>query len=237
MTNSNLKFKTIVKDRLFYNRYRYCISFELDEVSCLRELNHGYIDRMIERRRVWREVSLQKWINNSVGLKSSKNILTRRFKDITEDTVKNLHDIADILLETQSDFKLVTSASFGWIYSNNYELMQRLNQESCLEYKGLSQAVINRPANTIKLKNPQHQHRGYFKTLKLTNTQKHALASFLKNQADTIRLSPSLDTWLTVPLNRTQDYFFIDYNENSWATMLSLVHPGLLRKTVDLIAA
>ena len=51
LTNLNLKFKPVVKDRLFYDQYTYCIGFHLDEVSCLRELNHQYIDVIIDRRR------------------------------------------------------------------------------------------------------------------------------------------------------------------------------------------
>ena len=94
--------------------------------------------------------------------------------------------------------------------------------------------MINRPQNTIYLKNPQHQFRSYFKITKLTQDQKTHLTGFLLNQ-HTVRLSPALDEWIVGPFNRTQDYFFVDHNEMSWLTMLGLVRPGLIRKTQHII--
>ena len=233
LINSNLKFKTVAKDRLFYDLYQYSVSFHLDEVSCLRELNHHYIDTVIERRKVWREVAQQRWVNNK---QLGKSILTRRSKDITEETVTNLHDLTDILLRSRVDFKLVTSMSTAWIYTNDLTLLNKINDIDFLMWKTYGQVKIDRPKNTIRLKNPRHLHRGYFKNLKLTDQEKTQLTNFFVNQGNAIRVSPALLNWTKQKFHRTQDYFFIDYNEESWLTMLSLVKPGLIRKTVELIA-
>ena len=234
LINSNLKFKTVAKDRLFYDLYQYSVSYHLDEVSCLRELNHHYIDTVIERRKVWREVAQQRWVNNK---QLGKSILTRRSKDITEETVTNLHDLTDILLRSRVDFKLVTSMSTAWIYTNDMTLLNKINDIDFLMWKTYGQVKIDRPKNTIRLKNPRHLHRGYFKNLKLTDQEKTQLTNFFVNQGNDIRVSPALLSWTKQKFHRTQDYFFIDYNEESWLTMLSLVRPGLIRKTVELIAA
>lgn len=234
MINSNLKFKQIVKDRLFYDRYQYCVSFQLDEVSCLRELNHTYIDAVIERRRTWREVSLQRWTNANIA---GKTIVTRRVKEITDEIVENLHTLTDILLRSCVDFKLITSVSSAWIYTNNIGLLDTINDNDFLIWKTYTEAQIDRPKNTIKLKNPKHTHRSYFKNLKLSEHEKTQLLNFLSNQQDQIRISPGLQTWSEQKFHRTQDYFFIDHNEESWLVMLSLVKPGLIRKTLELIAA
>ena len=111
-----------------------------------------------------------------------------------------------------------------------------LDQFDFLTKKYYSQAKVDRPKNTIKLKNPKHQFRSYFKITKLTDVQKTHLTGFLLNQK-TVRLSPALDEWIVGAFNRTQDYFFIDHNEMSWLTMLSLVRPGLIRKTQQIIPA
>ena len=233
MINLNQQFKLVLKDRLFYNRFEYAIGFHLDELSCLRELDHGYIDDMIERRRAWRDIAQQRWqrSNNTFG-----NILTRRQKDITEKTVEDLHVLADLLLATPIDFKLVVSANQGYIYTNDCSLIDQLTDLECLTQKDYSRAVVTRPRNTIRLKNPKHQCRSYFKIAKLTDEQKIHLTGFLLNQK-TVRLSPALNEWIVGPFNRTQDYFFIDHNEMSWLTMLSLVRPGLIRKTMQIIPA
>jgi hypothetical protein len=227
------QFRPVIKDRLFYNRFEYVLGFTIDEASSLRDLGHEEIDLTIERRREWREIALQRWQkgNNTVG-----NILGRRRKEITDKTVEDLHALANILLTTNSDYKLTVSVNQGHVYTNDLTLIDQLDQLSGLERKSYSQAQINRPKNTVQLKNPRHAFRSYFKTTKLTTEQKTHLTGFLLNQP-TVRLSPALDEWIVGPFNRTQDYFFIDHNEMSWLTMLSLVRSGLIRKTMQIIAA
>jgi hypothetical protein len=234
LTKTTQQFKSIVKDRLFYNRFEYVLSFTLDEASSLRDLGHKEIDRTIERRREWRELSLQRWHKTGTILGKQHNSLGRRQKEITDATVKNLHALAELLLTTPIDFKLVVSANQAHVYANNLTLFDQLDCINGLESKSYSRADINRPKDTIQLKNPKHQYRSYFKITKLTGVQKTHLTDFLLNQK-IIRLSPALDKWIVEPFNRTQDYFFVDHDEMSWLTMLSLVCPGLIRKTMQII--
>lgn len=231
LINSNLKFKQVNRDRLFYERFHYSIGFYLSEVSCLRELNHEYIDTIIARRRQWREISLQRW---SQGF-PNKNILTRKPKDISDDTVKNLHELTDLLLNSGVEFKLITSVSTAWLYTNNLKLINQVDQLSFIQSKTYSQAQVTRPKDTIRLKNPKYQHRAYFGSHKLTLEEKQNLANFFRNQQDYVRISPSLETFFKLSFHRTQDYFFFDYSEDSWTLMLSLIRPGLIRKTLDII--
>lgn len=230
MTNSNLKFKKISKDRLFFNRFQYGISFELDEVNAITSLDHEEIDDIIERRIAWREVSIQRWNNGG-----KNTIMSRRWKDITGDTLQNLHDLCDFLLSATHNYKLVTSASDAWVYTNDLEFIKQLSGLKILGNKKYREAVIDRPQNTISLKNPKHQHRSYFAAVKLSLEEKTQLHNFLNNQTE-IRCSPGLAMWFDLTFHRTQDYFFVDHNGENWLLMLALVRPGLIRKTVDLIA-
>ena len=152
MINSNLKFNPVVKDRLYYDLYQYSIGFHLDEASCLRELNHQYIDSVIERRREWREISQQRW--NKVNWSSGRNAVGKRTREITAETVKNLHDFTDILLRSRVEFKLITSVSNAWVYTNDAKLLEDLNRVDFLIDKKFTQVVVNRPRNTIQLKTP-----------------------------------------------------------------------------------
>jgi hypothetical protein len=235
LTKTAQPFKSVVKDRLFYNRFEYSIGFALDEASCLRELSHEEIDRTIERRKEWRSIAMQRW-NKTGTILGRQHILARRRKEITDETVENLHTIAEILLTSFVDFKLVVSGNQGHIYTNEPVFIHQLDQLPFLTQKYYTQAQVNRPRNTIQLKNPRHQFRSYFKITKLSDEQKNHLIGFLLNQK-TVRLSPALDQWIIGPFNRTQDYFFIDHNEMSWLTMLALVRPGLIRKTQQIIQA
>ena len=239
LTKSIQQFKLVVKDRLFYNRFEYSIGFHLDEASCLRDLGHDQIDDMIKRRIAWREITQQRV---SGSTKSSLfgnppySIISRRQKEITEKTVSDLHDLADLLLSASVDFKLVVSVSNAHVYTNDRKLIDQISNLSGVTQTYYTRAVVCRPKDTIQLKKPQHAFRSYFKMVKLTDEQKLQLTNFLANQY-TARISPALGAWLNLKFNRTQDYFFIDHNEMSWLTMLSLVRPGLIRKTMQIIPA
>jgi hypothetical protein len=210
------------------------MSFQLDEVSCLRALDHVSIDRLMKRRQEWREVAEHRWLN---AKQNTGVTVRRRGKLITEDTINNLHTLAEVLLTTDKDFKLVVSANQAWVYTNDPVLFDCLDQLLILQCKTYFQAQVNRPPNTVQLKKSNYSFRSYFRFSKLTALQKDQLVDFLINQQTQVRLSPSLKTWINQPFNRVQDYFFIDYKTASWTTMLSLVHPGLIRKTLQIILA
>jgi hypothetical protein len=206
------------------------MSFELDEVACLRDLNHGNIDTTIQKRKTWREMTQQRWVNN----KRPTNVNINR-RPITQDTVKNLHKVAEILLTTPVDFKLVVSVNQAWVYVNNLDLIDQLDNLPVLQHKIYNQVQINRPRDTLRLRNSNYKFRTFFRLIKLTTEEKRTLAMFLNNQQRHVKLSPSLKKWILNPFNRLQDYFFVDYTASSWLTMLSLVHPGLVRKTLHII--
>lgn len=223
------KFNTIAKDSLFYGRWQYCMTFTLQEVSALKTLEHSYIDSIIERRVSWREISIQRWRG---GHTHSRHI----WDEITPEVVANLHELADMLLATTVPYKLVTSVNRAWVYSNDLGLFKLLSANQNLLDQNFTEAIITRPKNSIKLRNPKHTHRSFMRSIKLLDHEKTRLVNFFNNQPS-IRLSPAFEAWLMTPFNRSQDYFFIDHSGESWLVMLSLVKPGLIRKTLDIVSA
>jgi hypothetical protein len=188
---------------------------------------------MIERRIAWRRVD--QTLTHS-KFNTPVTILSNQLNKITETTVENLHTLTEVLLTSSSTFKLVVSAFTGYVYTNDRMLIEQVTKSPGVANIEYSQAVINRPKNTIQLRNPKYQWRSYFKVGKLTAEQKAHLKNFLANQTG-VRISPALTQWINYKYTRTQDYFFIDYNESVWLTMLSLVQPGLIRKTLEIIPA
>ena len=202
-----------------------------------QELDCERIRHMLERRKEWREIAQERWATLGQKHSAQHTILTRRWNEITDQVEQDLYNFADILRNSGVDLKLVVSANSGWVYTNSVELISQLKPMRMLTGKKYSEAVVDRPKNTIKLQNPRHQYRSYFKITKITNQQKDMLINFLNNQQSSIRISPALLEWTTSAFYRTQDYFFVDHNEMSWLTMLGLVHPGLIRKTQQIIQA
>lgn len=229
---NNPKFGSVKKDRLFYDRFEYCLGFYLEEASCLRMLDHAGIDDLIQRRRQWREIAQQRWVNNrqQYGI-----ILGRQVREITDQTVKDLHTVADALLTTRFEFKLVVSVNQAYVYTNDLVLIDQLDAIPELLFKTYTQAKISRPKNTVQLKKSKYKFRTYLKSLNLTAVEKDQLETFLINQQQNVRLSPALQNWVDLPFTRTQDYFFVDHETQHWTTMLSLVRSGIVRKTMHII--
>lgn len=229
---SNKRFSTVKKDRLFYDRFEYSMGFHLEEASCLRVLDHAGIDDLIQRRRQWREIAQQRWNN---GQQHHKIILSRHSREITDQTVKNLHTVADVLLTTSIEFKLVVSVNQAYVYTNDLTLIDQFDSIPELLFKTYTQARVSRPKNTVQLKNSPYKFRTYLKPLHLTAIEKDQLETFLINQQQNVRLSPALQNWIDLPFTRTQEYFFVDHESEKWLTMLSLVRPGIIRKTMHII--
>jgi len=229
-----LQFRPVPKDSYFYGKYRYCITFTLDEVNALKSLDHQYIDAIIQRRILWREVAQQRWTN---GVQNAKHtILSKRYKDITDKTLEDLHNFADLLISTSTEFKLVTSVNQGWIYTNVVSFIKKIKSLNYLKNKDYTEAIVSRPKGTIKLQDPKHTHRSYLKSIKLTGQQKQNLINFFANQLDHVRVAPAFNKFLIEsPYLRTQDYFFIDHVGESWLVMLNLIYPGIIRKTMEIV--
>ena len=153
LTSPTLPFKTVAKDRLFYDQFEYCIGFHLAEISALRQLDHAQIDDVIERRKQWRELAQQRWVK---GQRSHGTIMSRRWRDITDVTQANLHSLADVLLTTGASYKLVVSVDQGYVYTTDLTLINHLTAMPELSHKTYTQAKIIRPKNTIQLKNPRY---------------------------------------------------------------------------------
>lgn len=230
---TSLKFNPVRKDRLYYDRFEYSMGFYLEEVSCLRDLDHDKIEYMIQRRRVWREMARQRW----KGQKAATILGMAYGREITDEVIENLHALAEMLITAPEDFKLVVSINQAHVYTNDLILINRLDRMSILQYKTFAQAQVTRPRNTVALKRPQHQFRSYFRLLNLTAQQKDHLSAFLENHKASVRVSPALQEWAAMPFNRIQDYFFVDHDSETWLTMLNLVVPGSIRKTVNIVPA
>lgn len=228
------KFKPVAKDRLFYDRFQFCLAFEVAEASALRDLNKDKISRLLQRRREWRQIGLERWLTQG---HANTNILnSRSYREVSDGAEPNLHALSDIMTNSGAEYKLVTSINSAWLYTDDQALIDCVSSCKFIRNIKRTQAQINRPKDTIRLQNPKHQHRSYWCCVKLTEKEKTNLRNFFNNQPD-LRPSPGLLAFFSSPFYRTQDYFFMDYNELSWLTMISLIRPGLIRKTSQLIGS
>jgi hypothetical protein len=194
----------------------------LQEAGCLRKLDHAAIDHVVSVRREW------------VGRLKDYYSANRA---ITNDVVKNLHSMCDVLINTKRQHKLIIEHGQIRVYTNEPELFTEIiDAVPGLKYPAYTQAVIDRPRDTICLKESAYTHRTYLRSVITTEQQKRSISNLLKKQ-EGIRLSPGLKDW-TLHTNWrgwTESYYFVDHNDTGWMTMLSLVYPGLIKNTIQII--
>jgi hypothetical protein len=196
----------------------------MDEMSCVRDLNHQIIDRMIDHRNTWRQRSPNfggSWVS--------------RRGQITEQQRVNCHAMCDFL-QNQQDYKIVVSGDWGYFYTSDLDKIRIMESLDYILPLGIKRSKLDRPRDTLIIKNSKHEFRTYFRSQRLEERQRISLVDFLSNQ-DSIRLSPSLEQF--VKLNEkhyyVNDNFFIDHDGMGMITMLGLVLPRATRKTVKLI--
>ena len=194
----------------------------LREAGCMRKLDHAAIDHVVSVRK--------EWIGRLHDYYSSN-------RAITDDAVKNLHNMCDVLINTKRQHKLIIEHNQIRVYANEPELFTEIiDHVPGLKYPTYTQAVIDRPRDTICLKESAYTHRTYLRSVVVSDQQKRSISNLLKKQ-EGIRLSPGLKDWTLHNNWRgwTESYYFVDHTDTGWMTMLSLVYPGLIKNTIQII--
>jgi hypothetical protein len=194
------------------------------------------VDEAIVRRNQWS----QKVLANRATPFGFPSLYQSAIKSMSIDDAsrQKLHELADILHNNINDVKLVVSYNKGWLYTNTISTINEINNLPFIHNKSYSEAIINRPRNTVKLKNPKHSHRSYFKLHSLTVNQAEAIINFFTNHLGYVAPSGALKEWInSSDHSHLREHYFVDYTGESWLVMLSLVCPGLIRKTLTIVSA
>lgn len=227
---SNLKTKIVARTDLWYGRYDHCLSFFLNEASCLRGLDHDYIDRTLEIRTRWG----QKMTRPSPG--SWRGAWTPI--EITDHTRYALHDLCDRLVGEDRDHKITIFGDWVYLYCSGRSLIDDI---AGLEYlnparMGISRVKLIGEPGTVCVKNPQHAWRSYLRYRVQTAEQAARLRDFFSRQPD-LRFSPALKKWIDDDWKNVNNYYFFDHDNRGILTMLALIDPRLIRKTLPIVAA
>jgi hypothetical protein len=73
------------------------------------------------------------------------------------------------------------------------------------------------------------------KSKSMTITEKRNLKKFINDNAWHLRLNVGLERFVTNNSSRLRDYFFIDFQDKRLLSLLELMIPGTIRKTMDII--
>lgn len=227
MPTESLLYKVETDDRssLYYNQYEWCITINISEASCLRYLETVRFETAVRNAKYWAEND--KW--------------TDRVWSMTKETA--LRETRDLLLSETAPFKTVVSFMTVSVYTNHRDLADRLVTlgNDGVRVRLVRQAVISRPANVVKLRESKYAYRTYFGERKYTREQKDMLLNFLNSRKDTLHPCGSLMSWLTSQFpgyvrnsSYSRSHYFVDHDHPNEGTMISLVMPGIVRKTMPI---
>jgi len=225
MLTESLLYKVELDHRssLYYSQYEWCITINISEASCLRYLGSAQFESAIRNAKHWAEND--QW--------------TDRSWSITKETA--LRETRDVLL-SETDLKTVVSFNTVCIYTNRCRLADRLMAlgNDGVHMRLVRQAVISKPAGVVQLRESKYAHRTYLRERKYTREQRLMLDNFLNARKGTLRPCDALIAWLKggsgfrYNLNYSRAHYFVDHDHPNEGTMLSLVLPGIVRKTMPI---
>jgi hypothetical protein len=212
-------------DRLFYDQYHYGIDLHMEDISCMRGLDKLPDDYCTE-------------ITHRYHQRYHWTYIYRDHNDHTaqdHERLESLHKLAELLNTYRTEIKLVVSGNYGYVYTNNVQLLLSVITNFSQHVRQLRHACIVRPKNTVSLRNSPHQYRTYFREKSINQTEKQQLLTFLQTQTEW-RVSKALLKRLTrfSPMWMSRSYF-VDHNTESEVVMLNLIVPGILQMTMPVV--
>jgi hypothetical protein len=211
------------------------MTWQQDEIGCVRSLD---------------QKKMQSHIRVRMEYEHSRNSHYQRYGEkfeskFTTRCCDNLEGMRALLATETPPKKMVFFNNFLTVYTNNLGLHGRLMACDWIESVDLKRAELNLPPDTILLKNPQYQYRTYFRGRSLGKTQKARLAAWVNTQGDDVAASKSLREFLDIETrptrvywwrnDATESYYYIEHNSLQYETMLSMVCPGMVRKTLPIV--
>lgn len=217
---------------LYYSQYEYCVTLHISNASCLRDLQPVRFEAAIRNAKSWDE-------------QERGGAFQNRGRDVWEHTNKEsaLRETRDILLEQAGTYKAVISYNVLSLYTNNRKLADRFIKldNFAVRLHLVRRAVITKPAGVVQLQESQHGYRTYLRERKYNKDQRDMLLNFLNSREGTLRPCGALMSWLRqqpkyylANLNYSRSHYFVDHDHPNEGTMLSLVLPGIVRKTMPI---
>jgi hypothetical protein len=201
------------RDRLYFDRYQYRLTWNLPNASLLRCRDLEDMAFTVDRRRRFMRME-------AVGVESVKKV----FETLPQITVP---------------YKKVINYSELTIYTNQpQEVVDQLTPHMPFRVYTLAQAQVTLPRDVVLLTNPQHSLRTYLRDRRLDTVSGEQLRRFFLARIADWGYSDNF-TWRlqhNSTFQHMHDYFFFDHDDARDCIMLEMVSPGIVRKTMPIQA-
>jgi hypothetical protein len=216
--SSLLTIKTESRDRLYFDQWEYAFSFRLMEAHTLRVRDARKLNDYVSMRMGWSH-----W----------QQRYTARVVADLQTALTHINTIAE-------PFKLVVSGHWGTIYTNHVNLANDfVSACPCVSQTRIKQAVVDRPRDTVLLMDPKHSIRSYFKSQWFPAAKISGLREFFAAQEGAIVPSQAMRDFLKSTGQQHDhwfpNYYYVDYDDPRYATMLAMIMPRCFRKTMSVV--
>jgi hypothetical protein len=205
----------VPRSTLYFHKWQYVILLLLPNASFLRQLHHKKIDDSINYRNQW---------------------LTRRaeFDLIGAEQREVLHDTCDYLLARANPYKKVVCGNGLWLYTNTPDDFDDISAIGQVLY--INQAEISLVPGTVTLKRPRHAFRTYFRNRWLSNDELATLRRYFAARPTMFRQGPGFANVVTGRRMWLMNNHFVDHDEPNADFLINMAVPGIVRKTMPIIA-
>lgn len=226
-SNLNLKENT---DRLFYDQYQFSLKLRMKDFSCLREIRNTDKD-LVEVAAVVTKRHDQRANYSKFFTTGYKSVSATKKLDL-----ENLLHFLELIWTFKDQLKPVFSGDWGYVYSNDKQLLELIRSQPYVHVYYIKQAVINRPKDTILLQSSPYQYRSFLRERQWAADDKDRIQAYLENQPG-IKISRGLKYWLKYETrwHWTRRHHYFDHNDSKIGLMLQLMYPGIIRKTMPII--
>jgi hypothetical protein len=143
-------------------------------------------------------------------------------------------------IDHQHEVKLQFLKDKVFVYTNDIEHFNQMSELDVYDDLSITEVKLDRPRGTVKARYPGFQIRVYFRPMHITQQQRDALVNFTNTNVSEIRTNIGLERFINTDPNRynyltLRDYFFVDLRDERLLSVLELMCPGVIRKTMDII--
>lgn len=228
----NLNPKIKFSDKLFFDQYKYCIKGELPWIEVCKSLNNTRIKSLLD---MW---DSHRYYRKKVNFGGSwKNKEDYYLPELLE---PNLYIANQWFVNNQQNVKLQFFRDKVFIYTSNQDHLNELVDLNIYNELSITEISLDRPRDTVKARYPGFTVRVYFRPMHITHNQRESLINFITTNESEIRTNVGLERFINLDPKRynyytLRDYFFVDLRDERLLSVLELMCPGLVRKTVDII--
>ena len=233
-SNRELKENT---DRLYFDQYRYSFKLQVKDFSCLREMRNTTKTQteveFITTKRFTTRLQYDRFWTYSSTFNSPPNLKSEQ--TATKMRLDDLIDVLGVLWPVRNQVKIMFSGDWGYIYSNDRDLLIKIDELPYVTGYYIKEAVVSRTKNTVVLKSSAYQFRSYFAYKKYDEDKKARIQDYLKNQPD-VKIGRGLNQWLKYKISDwSRRHYYFDHNDPKIELMLQLMFPDIIRTTMPII--